>query len=56
MALPPVALPPHAARRVTVLARSAAATVHLPAVVLFAVYDRAFSMYSFPSQIRVLTA
>ena len=56
VALPPEALPPHAARTVTMLARSAAATVHLPAVVRFAVFDRAFSMCSVPSQIRVLTA
>ena len=38
------------------LARSAAATVHLPAVVRFAVLDRAFSMCSFPSWIRVFNA
>jgi hypothetical protein len=55
-ALPPVALPPHAARRVMVLARSAAATVHLPAVVRLAVLDRPFSMCSFTSSTRVLTA
>ena len=55
-ALPPVALPPHAARTVTMPARSAAATVHLPAVVRSAVLDRPFSMCSFPSSTRVLTA
>ena len=55
-ALPPEAPPPHAARTVTVDARSAAAAVHLPAVVRLALPDRAFSMCSFPSQMRVLLA
>lgn len=56
-ALPPVALPPlHAARTVTVVARSAAATVDLPAVVRLALLDRPFSRCSFPPSIRVLTA
>ena len=53
---PPVAFPLHAARTVTVLTRSAAATVHLPAVVRLALLDRGFSMCSFPSQMRVLFA
>lgn len=48
--------PPHAARTVTVNARSAAATVHLPAVVRLAAPDRPFSMCSFPSSTRALTA
>lgn len=55
-ALLPGAPPPHAARTVTVDARSAAAAVHLPAVVRLALPDRAFSMCSFPSQMRVLFA
>jgi hypothetical protein len=55
-ALLPEAPPPHAARTVTVDARSAAAAVHLPAVVRLALPDRAFSMCSFPSQMRVLFA
>jgi hypothetical protein len=55
-ALPPVALPPHAARTVTMPARSAAATLHLPAVVRLAALDRPFSMCSFPSSTRALTA
>ena len=55
-ALLPEAPPPHAARTVTVDARSAAAAVHLPAVVRLALPDRAFSMCSFPSQMRVLLA
>lgn len=50
-ALPPVALPPHAARTVTMPARSAAATVHLPAVIRLAALDRPFSMCSFPHQL-----
>ena len=55
-ALPPEAPPPHAARTVTMPARSAAATLHLPAVVRLAALDRPFSICSFPSSIRVLTA
>ena len=55
-ALPPVAPPLQAARTVTALARSAAATVHLPAVVRLAVLGRAFGMCWFPLQIRVLSA
>ena len=55
-ALPPEAPPPHAARTVTMPARTAAATVHLPAVVRLAVLDRPFSTCSFTSSTRVLTA
>jgi hypothetical protein len=55
-ALPPVALPAlHAARTVTMLARSADATVHFPTRPWWTCHDRAWPMCAFPHECECWT-